>query len=144
MTHWKAPFLETLEKTGNITVSAKLVEIDRKTAYNHRDSDEEFAKAWDEALDKAIDLLEFEARRRGLRGVEEPVFQGGKEVGRIRKYSDTLLIFLLKANRPHKYRDNSQFNVNLTGNGSGAPTIQIAFGKPDLQEQAIDVEHETI
>ncbi len=37
--------------------------------------------------------------RRAVDGVDEPVYQGGKKVGSITRYSDTLLIFLLKANR---------------------------------------------
>jgi hypothetical protein len=48
--------------------------------------------------------LEDEAVRRAYEGVERPVFQGGKQVGVVREYSDTLLIFLLKALRPEKYR----------------------------------------
>ena len=52
-------------------------------------------------------FAEVEARRRAVEGVEEPVgwFQGTPG-GTVRKYSDTLLIFLLKGARPHKYRDN--------------------------------------
>ena len=47
-----------------------------------------------------------EARRRALTGVEEPVYYKGEAVDRTAKYSDTLLIFLLKAHRPEKFRDN--------------------------------------
>src|SRR5262249_4954507 len=46
-----------------------------------------------------------EMRRRALVGWDEPVYQGGKLVGHIRKFSDTLLIFALKAERPEKYRE---------------------------------------
>ena len=35
-----------------------------------------------------------------------PVYQGGKKVGSVRKYSDLLLIFLLKAAAPETDRDN--------------------------------------
>jgi hypothetical protein len=34
------------------------------------------------------------------------VFQGGKQVGTVRKYSDTLLMFLLKGIRPQKWRES--------------------------------------
>lgn len=51
-----------------------------------------------------VQCLEDEAVRRGYEGVERPVTIAGKrEI--IREYSDTLLIFLLKAARPQKYRD---------------------------------------
>jgi hypothetical protein len=39
-------------------------------------------------------------------GTLEPVFHQGQEVGQVRKYSDTLLIFLLKGRKPDTYRDN--------------------------------------
>jgi len=45
------------------------------------------------------------------------VFHQGKVCGGIRKYSDTLLIFLLKAAYPEKYRErvdvNAQVNVTV-------------------------------
>ena len=50
-------------------------------------------------------------------GVDEPVFYQGAQCGAVRKYSDTLLIFMLKARRPEKYRERA--NVELTGQGGG-------------------------
>jgi hypothetical protein len=50
--------------------------------------------------------MEQEAIRRGQHGVEKPVFQGGKEVGAVREFSDTLLIFMLKSRKPETYREN--------------------------------------
>ena len=76
-----------------------------------------FDAAFEDAMEEAADLLESEARRRAHDGVEEPVFgslggnQGSGEVGRIRKYSDTLLIFLLKGARPDKYRERQEHQV---------------------------------
>ena len=46
---------------------------------------------------------EAEADRRAMQGWEEPVFQGGVQVGAVRKYSDKLLELQLKANNPKKY-----------------------------------------
>lgn len=100
-------FLERLAETGNVSLAAQFAGLSKQTAYNHRHSDDEFARQWDDALDTATDLLEQEARRRAYEGVDEPVFYKGDEVGTIRKYSDTLLIFLLKGLRPEKYRDNA-------------------------------------
>jgi hypothetical protein len=48
------------------------------------------------------DLLEDEALRRAEDGVAEPRFYEGRLCGHVQKYSDTLLIFLLKARRPQK------------------------------------------
>lgn len=73
--------------------------MSKTAANNRRHRDEKFARAWDAALEAATDVLEKEAVRRAVQGVDEPVYQGGKQVGSITRYSDTLLIFLLKANR---------------------------------------------
>jgi hypothetical protein len=37
-------------------------------------------------------------------GTLKPVYQGGKKVGAVREYSDTLLMFLLNGGRPEKYK----------------------------------------
>ena len=61
----------------------------------------------DEATELGTAALEDEAVRRAYHGVEEPVFYKGVQCGSITKYSDKLLIFLLKARDPAKYRDGS-------------------------------------
>lgn len=106
-------FLVELEQTGgNVTSAAKRASISRRAAYEWRDADAEFAKEWDEAIEAGTDGLEQEARRRAYEGVDEPVFYQGEECGTVRKYSDTLLIFLLKGRRPEKYRERVQVDVN--------------------------------
>ena len=61
---------------------------------------------FEEASEDAADSLEAEARRRAVEGVEEPVgWYKGQAGGVVRKYSDTLLIFLLKGRRPELYRE---------------------------------------
>ena len=67
----------------------------------------DFAAQWDEALGEGIDILEAEARRRAFTGVEKPVYYKGKVVGSTTKYSDRLLMFLLKAHDP-KFRDGGK------------------------------------
>ena len=42
----------------------------------------------------------------GVRARLEPIYYKGELVGHVRKYSDALMMFLLKAHRPDKYRDN--------------------------------------
>lgn len=46
--------------------------------------------------------------------VQEPVLdeQGNHKVAAVRKYSDTLAIFLLKAHDPEKYRENSKLELS--------------------------------
>jgi hypothetical protein len=125
---WKAKFLQQLAECGNVRLAAEAACVGRATAYNHRESDKDFAAKWDEAMEDAADVLEAEARRRAAKGVDEPVIYEGKLCGTwidaqghtvaentpgaklipltVKKYSDTLLIFLLKGARPQKYRDH--------------------------------------
>jgi hypothetical protein len=105
---WRPAFLAAFEQTGMITAAAKAAKIHRDTAYRERQRNEDFALAWAEIEEHTTELMEAEAVRRGVEGVERPVFQGGVEVGTIRQYSDTLLIFMLKSRKPHVYRDNVQ------------------------------------
>lgn len=113
---WKTIFLAELAKTGNVAKSARKAKIERKSAYRLKDSDEAFRLAWEEALEVSVEWLEAEARRRAADGFLEPQFFAGSKCGSIRKYSDTLLIFLLKAHNPKKYRDN--YRVELAGDAS--------------------------
>lgn len=106
-------FCAALAETGTVGKACVAVDISRRTAYNWREDYPEFAQAWDKALRIGVSALEDEAHRRAFDGVVEPVFHQGSEVGGVRKYSDTLAIFLLKAHAPEKYRENSR--VELSG-----------------------------
>lgn len=109
----QAAFLTALAEGLTISGAAKQAGIPRGTVYHWRDADPDFAHAWNEAEDAGADLLEDEALRRAVLGLVEPVYYGGKEVGEVRKYSDTLLVFLLKARRPDKYRE--RMSTELSG-----------------------------
>ena len=110
-------FLDRLRKDPNIAKAARAVGYTRQRMYQMRDEDPAFAEAWNEALLEAIDMAEGEVYRRGVKGTLKPVYQGGAKVGTIREYSDTLLIFLLKAHKPEKYRETSR--QELTGPDGG-------------------------
>lgn len=102
---WIEPFLTAIMGGASIRGAVAQVGIDLTLPYKTRQTDEAFRVAWAEAMTVGTEFLEAEAQRRAYHGVEEPVFHKGVECGHIRKYSDTLLIFLLKARRPDKYRE---------------------------------------
>ena len=102
----KTAFLAALTETVNVTLACRSAGIPRRTAYDWRENDADFARRWDEALDEGIDLLEAELQRRAFEGTERPVFYKGQQCGTWRYYSDALAMFLLKAHRPKKYRDS--------------------------------------
>lgn len=101
----KEKFLQAYAQTGNVSAAAKLAEVARRTHYEWLERDTRYAARFAEAVDEAADRLETEARRRAVSGVSEPVFYKGEKVGAMQKYSDVLLIFLLKGARPEKYAE---------------------------------------
>lgn len=99
----RTKFLKKLAQTANVSLSARYAAISKSSLYAHRQKNEAFAKAWDEALGEALDELEQLVIERAKHGVEKPVYFGGKLVGTVRNYSDALAMFLLKARRPEVY-----------------------------------------
>jgi len=114
-------FCAALAETCNVGRACAAVGISRQTAYNWREADPDFALAWERAMKAGLLALEDEAHRRAFEGTNEPVFYKGDECGSVRKYSDTLAIFLLKAHNPDKYRENSR--MELTGANGGPVQI---------------------
>ena len=102
----KRAFLSAFSQVGTVTQAAAVAGISRESHRLWRQQDPEYGKGFEEAKAMACDSLEGEALRRAKEGVEEPVFHQGQKVGTTRKYSDTLLIFLLKGAMPHKYRES--------------------------------------
>lgn len=104
----KKRYIEERAKGLSVTAAAEAAGIGRRTLYDWRKADPDFVAEEAEAFEAGIDVLEDEARRRAYEGVEKPVYQGGERVGKIREYSDTLLIFLLKGGRPDRYRERAE------------------------------------
>ena len=109
-------------ETANIVQSVQLADIDRSTHYIWLDRDPDYAEAFELAKRAGADTLEAEAVRRATAGVDEPVFYQGSECGAIRKYSDILLIFLMKGWNPNKYHDRHEVR------GQVDSTINVTIG----------------
>ena len=106
-------FLVELAQRGNISDAAKAAKLDRHTFYEWREKDAEFAAQWDEALAIAIDSAEHEAWRRAVEGIDKPLIgRVGKDedgvITVIKEYSDQILLRILSAHRPEKWRERSQ------------------------------------
>jgi hypothetical protein len=128
-THWHTTFIDTLHATSSVVQAARAAGISPRTAYRHRKGNAHFRDAWWAALEDApapdsadapqddsspadppawppadeVEALEREAWRRAVEGYDYPVTYGGEITDTYKKYSDTLLIFLLKAHCPEKY-----------------------------------------
>jgi len=125
--HWthctpkkQALFLAELAKCGSVTAAAAAAGVPRETLYFVRANNVQFAEAWEKAAELGADALEDEARRRAHDGVDEPLTcakglvlgEDGQPV-MVKKYSDTLLIFLLKGAKPEKYRDKLDVKASV-------------------------------
>ena len=87
-------FLEVYAKTGSWAAAARAASPHASTRWGASRSfrdlakrEPEFAAACEEAREHAVGLAELEAHRRGVEGIEEPVWQGGKCVGTRRVFS---------------------------------------------------------
>jgi hypothetical protein len=134
---WKDAFLSILGKTSNITAAARKAKVSRSRVYQERDSDMDFAAAWDEALESAIDDAESEAWRRAVKGniKQRHYDKDGNLLGTTREYSDTLLMFMLKSHRPERYRETVR--GEFTGK-DGGPIRTENTQKPDLSKLSLD------
>ncbi len=105
----KKRFLERFAELGNISAVCRELRMARATVYVWQEHDAEFLAAFHEAEAIATEVLEEEARRRAVDGVrkEKPVYFRDELLTTVveTEYSDTLLIFLLKARAPEKYRE---------------------------------------
>lgn len=114
-------FLRAYAEHGTITHSARAAGIAPAYHYNWLDIDPDYPAKFKEAHQEAVEALELEARRRAVNGVEEPTgWYKGEPGGFVKRYSDTLLIFLLKGALPDKYKDRHEH----TGKNGGPIEVQ--------------------
>ena len=116
-------FLERLAAGDSIIAAAQNESLRRKL-YRAKDADTDFAKEWARAYQEGTDALTAEARRRAVEGVDEPRMIGhgeNAELITVKRYSDPLLMFLIKQRDP-SYRDNAKLEV--TGQGGGPVQVE--------------------
>ena len=126
----RAQFLASLAEYGNVSRAADECGLNRPYLYQVRSENPDFAAQWEEAAKIGAARLEDEARRRAVEGWQEPVWYQGVECGAVRKYSDTLLICLLKAHHPDRYADRQRIEQKTEHSGSVAIEHALA---PELE-----------
>jgi len=101
-------FLDELAMGSSISRAAAAADGTPRNFKNWRDSDPEFAKDWDEAVEEGTDFIEDVATERAM------------------KKSDPLMLAILKARRPDKYDRNagkSSLEVNINVEGAKAKLL---------------------
>lgn len=89
----KTALIDSFRAGNAIATSCAMAGIGVQTYYDWRNADPAFARDCDEAIEYGTDVLEDVARARAVR------------------QSDVLMIFLLKARRPEKYRERIDINL---------------------------------
>ncbi len=119
-------FLRAFSRRGIMLDGCAAVKISR-SAVNYWRDEEWFEELYQAAMLEACDSLEQEAHRRAVEGIDEPVIwqgmptivedaiSGEKRHLTVKKYSDNLLVTLLKGNMPDKYRENVKATHNFEG-----------------------------
>ena len=124
-------FFAALEETGVVKTAARAADIARRTIYDRIDAAEgagaspeavEWLKRYRGAVRASVDTLEAEAFRRAHDGVDEPLIgRVGKDqdgiITTVKKHSDSLLMFLLRARDPARFKDRTA--TELTGKDGG-------------------------
>lgn len=134
---WAPDFLAALAIAANVSEACRAAKIGRTAFYERRKLDPAFAAQVREAMATAIDGLEREIWRRAVEGWDEPVIHQGQLCGTwvnrkgeqvregtrgavlipltVKKYSNTLAVFLAKAHRPKKYRERHEHDHKHRG-----------------------------
>jgi hypothetical protein len=113
----KKEFCDILLHGWSVLRAAELLQISRETAYDHRGKDPDFKSNWEQAKVEAMLRHEDELNKRAFQGVDTPIVHNGKimmeEVDgvmvpvTVKKKSDILLMFAMKAENPVKYKEKS-------------------------------------
>ena len=104
-------FLAAYRITASVSRSAAIADINKTTHYAWMREIPEYAAAFAETKLEAAEVLEDEAVRRAYEGTDEPQWYKGEICGHVKKYSDLLLIFLLKGAIPDKYKDRQSVEL---------------------------------
>jgi hypothetical protein len=128
---FKEAFIDMLQQLPIITEVCKILQVSPSSVMDERDRDLEFDRRVKEAQGIGYGGLEAEALRRARDGVLEPVFHQGMEVGRVRKYSDKLLMFLLRGYKPARFNPG----VKIDAGGTEKVTLNFNFGGENGDEE---------
>lgn len=103
-------FLEVYRELGNITLSARMVGLSRRSIYDWNGDD--WKTRFDDAREEAYDLLHGVARDRAVNGViESETWENGALKSRRRRFSDMLLVILLKATGRSEYTEKAHITI---------------------------------
>ncbi len=98
-------FIAQLAATGIVTSAARHIGASMEALYKLRNKPgaEQFAAAWDQAVDRGVQRLEDTALARAIKGEERLVVSAGKLLGTEVRHNEALTMFFLRNRRAHRY-----------------------------------------
>ena len=98
-------FIAHLAATGIVKQAARHIGASLEALYKIRAKPgaEEFAAAWDAAVDRGVARLEDCALARAIEGEERMIVSSGKLIGTERRHNEALVMFLLRQRRAGRY-----------------------------------------
>lgn len=129
-------FIEALADTGSVKAAARQVNMSPEGAYylRRQPGAQEFAAAWEAALDHGVRRLEDIAMERAINGVEVPVYSYGKLIGTRIVHNDRLLMFILRN------RAVDRFGSSAMRKGPDAATRQKLRAEWEAERAATEAE----
>lgn len=131
---WTEPFLAELCRHGLIHTAARAVGTTPRQVSKYREGNETFEEYVQQALEESNDILELEARRRAVDGIEKGVYYQGVQVATETVYSDSLLVKMLEAKRKQEFSSRIQVEAYTP------PTILIRDFTLTEDNEVIDAE----
>lgn len=142
MSDWRPRLLEALCETPILNTACRAVGVKPMVVTRAIESDEDFRKAVNRSIEVGKGEAEDALWKRAVQGVDEPVLSKGQQVMVIdevtgetvpltkKVYSDSLLAFYLKAQKPEVYGDRTKVEIE-TQAVLVAPAIELE----DLRSQ---------
>lgn len=106
-------FLKAYTEELTIAGAIRVTGVDHTAHHYWMRSHGVYKRLFEDLREFVVEALEGEAFRRSYHGVTEAVFYQGEVCGSKTNYSDTLLMFLLRAANPDKYRERSTMDLNV-------------------------------
>lgn len=160
----KAAFLESLSRDPNISLACDCAEVSRDAVYKWRDKDQQFAKDWDQAIERTKDIARSAFYQRAVYGWLEPTVSAGQvaydyepdldddgdqkfdskgkpmmkrgDPVMTRKYSDSLAVLFAKTQLP-EYKEKQHIDLNANINGKIDTTNLISIDTRSLSPEQL-------
>jgi hypothetical protein len=127
-------FLTSYAETASVTKACEAAKIHRSLHYRWLESFPKYQKRFIEAERHAGDTLESEAVRRATEGVVEAVYYQGRPVGAVKRYSDGLMMTLLRGFKPAKY-STSKTEVSGPDGGPMEIVLRLNAARARMNEE---------